>query len=125
MNKYLVKVNGKEFEVEVIEVKPVSEPATSPAKVVKELVQKPQQSISPIKPAEGTIQVKSPMPGTILKINVVKGDNVKKGDVILVLEAMKMENEIVSPSDGKVILTEVGKGSSVNAGDLLISISIS
>jgi biotin carboxyl carrier protein len=63
------------------------------------------------------------MPGTILSINVAVGDAVKKGQVLLVLEAMKMENEIVSPVDGTVASVNTSKGSSVNAGDLLVSLN--
>jgi biotin carboxyl carrier protein len=63
------------------------------------------------------------MPGTILKVNVALGDTVKKGQVLLILEAMKMENEIVAPIDGKVEVLNVEKGKSVNARDLLVSIA--
>lgn len=62
------------------------------------------------------------MPGTILDIKVAQGAAVKKGDVLMVLEAMKMENEIMSPCDGTVKQLAVNKGASVNSGDLLIVI---
>ena len=62
------------------------------------------------------------MPGTILKVNVSVGSEVKKGDVLLILEAMKMENEIMAPCDGKVIAVSAKNGDSVNAGDALINI---
>ena len=61
------------------------------------------------------------MPGTIVKINVSVGDAVKKGSVLLVLEAMKMENEIMAPCDGKVVSVSVQSGTSVNSGDVLIA----
>ena len=64
----------------------------------------------------------SPMPGTILKVNVAVGAEVKKGDVLLILEAMKMENEIMAPCDGKVLSVSAKSGDSVNAGDALVSI---
>ena len=62
------------------------------------------------------------MPGTIMKINVAVGDKVKKGDIVCVLEAMKMENEIFAPVDGTVVALPVAKGSSVNTDDVLASI---
>ncbi|NLC67288.1 MAG: biotin/lipoyl-binding protein [Clostridiaceae bacterium] len=71
----------------------------------------------------GAHTVTAPMPGVILSVNVNTGDTVKRGDVLLVLEAMKMENEIVAPVDGKIASVNVGKGASVNVGDVLVSIS--
>lgn len=70
----------------------------------------------------GSKKVEAPMPGTILSINVTKGQMVKKGEVLIVLEAMKMENEIVSPIDGKVISVNVNQGDVVNSGEILISL---
>ena len=61
----------------------------------------------------------SPMPGTILSVNVAVGDAVKRGQVLMVLEAMKMENEIMCPCDGKVVSVNTSKGSSVESGTLL------
>jgi len=63
------------------------------------------------------------MPGTIVKVNVAEGDVVKKGTVLLVLEAMKMENEIMAPVDGTIAQINVAKGAAVNTGDLLLVIS--
>jgi len=127
MKKYLIKVNGTQYEVEVEEVKAVEAakenavpvktapaPAAAPA---------PRPAASaPAAPAAGGSQVKAPMPGTIIKVNVSVGDAVKKGQVLLVLEAMKMENEITAPVDGKIAAINVEKGKSVNAGDLMVSI---
>jgi biotin carboxyl carrier protein len=62
------------------------------------------------------------MPGTILDIRVKSGDAVKAGDVLLILEAMKMENEIIAPSAGTIDTVQVSRGASVNAGDILLSI---
>ena len=64
-------------------------------------------------------QVTSPMPGTILSVNVAAGDAVKRGQVLMILEAMKMENEIMCPCDGKVVSVNTSKGSSVESGTLL------
>ncbi len=70
----------------------------------------------------GGTAVSAPMPGTILKVNVSAGQAVKEGDVLLVLEAMKMENEILAPCAGVVSAVPVSKGSTVNTGDLLVAI---
>lgn len=141
MKKYNITVNGKKYEVEVEEasgsaehIQPAAPVIQSPAPVktepavntaaaapAKDMQQKVQTPVS--QGSEGNIKVTSPMPGTILKVNVVPGDNVKKGDVLCVLEAMKMENDIVSPDDGSVSGVSVTKGSSVNAGDLLVSLN--
>ena len=72
---------------------------------------------------EAGTQIKCPMPGTILDVKVSVGDTVKQGDVLLVLEAMKMENEIQALSAGKVVGVHTAKGSAVNAGDLLLVIA--
>ena len=71
----------------------------------------------------GAVKVTSPMPGTILAIKVTAGQTVKKGDVICVLEAMKMENDIPAPQDGVIASIDVQKGASVNAGDVLASLN--
>ena len=71
-------------------------------------------------PVSGGQAVKTPMPGSILDVRVKAGDVVKKGGVMLILEAMKMENEILAPQDGTVAQVLVSKGSSVNAGDALV-----
>jgi biotin carboxyl carrier protein len=71
----------------------------------------------------GSTVVKAPMPGTILKVNVAIGDTVKKGDVLCVLEAMKMENDICAPSDGTVASINTTKGSSVASDDVLLTMN--
>ena len=87
---------------------------------------KPLQSSQPptsIRAAGAGVQVKAPMPGTILKVQAHAGDSLKAGDVIMVLEAMKMENEITAPRAGIVDEIPVGPGGSVNAGDVLAVLS--
>ena len=71
----------------------------------------------------GAEKVTSPMPGTVLAVKVAVGQSVKKGETVVLLEAMKMENEIPAPRDGVVASISVNKGSSVQAGDLLISLN--
>ena len=73
-------------------------------------------------PVAGGMKINAPMPGTILDVRVSNGAAVKKGDVLLILEAMKMENEIMSPADGTVAQVLVAKGASVNSGDVLVVI---
>lgn len=120
MNKYIIKVNGNPYEVEVEEVGGSSSnaPTVTAAKTTAPHVVKTAQ------PQSGnTGDVSAPMPGTVLKVKVAVGDAVKKGQVLLILEAMKMENEIVSPADGKVAVLNVEDGKSVTAGEVMVSIA--
>ena len=73
--------------------------------------------------AAGAVAVKAPMPGNILDVKVAAGASVKAGDVLVILEAMKMENEIVAPQDGTVASINVHKGDTVNSGDTLVSMN--
>lgn len=128
--KFVVNVNGKDYDVEVTEVsssRPVERIKEQPAAPVgKPIIEKaPAAPAAPIKAALvsepiGGTKVTSPMPGTVLKINTEQGAKVKSGDVLLILEAMKMENEITAPSDGTVAAICVEKGGRVNSGDTLI-----
>ncbi|MCL2702274.1 MAG: biotin/lipoyl-binding protein [Defluviitaleaceae bacterium] len=129
MKKYNVTVNGKSYEVEVEEIKqagaytpPVPVPRAAPA--VQAAPAKPAAPIAPPPAAvpEGASAVKAPMPGTIMSVKVNAGDTVKRGDDLLILEAMKMENEIKADRDGTVAAVHVTQGASVNTGDTLISI---
>ncbi len=131
MKKYLIKVNGNQYEVEVEEVKseesaqPVkaAAPATAAPKAAPAAAPKAQPAVSSDNAAQGSTVIKAPMPGTILKVNVSAGETVKKGQVLLILEAMKMENELTAPADGKVATVNVAKGSAVNVGDVLVSLA--
>lgn len=122
MRIYKVKVNGKTYEVKILgisETEPmkVEKVKAAPAAVP---VAKPAEAPKEAAPvAEGTV-VNSPMQGTILDVKVKVGDNVKSGDNLAILEAMKLENEIKAPKDGKVIEVRVSKGQTVNANDPLI-----
>lgn len=142
MKKFLIKVNGSQYEVEVDELRdgslPVSSvsapamPASAPA-AASAAVQTQAPAAAPAAPAAekkaavngsvGAVKVTAPMPGTILKVVAHTGDKVKRGQVLVILEAMKMENEIVAPSDGIVATINVSGGTSVNAGDLLASLN--
>lgn len=112
MKKYKVTVNGSVYEIELEEMK-------AGEKVAAE---KPQSAPVASAPAGGEGEaVLSPMPGNILSINVKEGQSVKKGDVLMILEAMKMENEIMAPADGKVT-SLAAKGSAVETGAVLCKI---
>ena len=78
---------------------------------------------TPVAAAAGAVSVTAPMPGNILDVKVKAGDSVKAGDTLLILEAMKMENEISAPQDGTIASVNVRKGDVVNSGDLLITMN--
>ena len=111
MKKYKVNVNGTVYEVELEDI---SGSAVAAAPVAAPVAAAPVAAA----PAGGE-QVVAPMPGNILAVNVKDGDSVKKGQVLMILEAMKMENEIMCPCDGKVASVSVAKGASVESGALL------
>ncbi len=129
MKKYLITVKGISYEVEVEEIKGVADgkraEAPAPAAEVKSVA--PAADVKPTAPkpsaavSEGKNSVTSPMPGTILKVNVKVGDSVKKGAVLMILEAMKMENEIMAPNDAVVASVAVSEGASVSTGDVLVA----
>lgn len=109
MKKYRVNVNGTVFEVEIEEMTGApAAPAVAAA-----------APAAPAAPAGGE-KITAPMPGTILTVNVTSGSAVKKGDVLMILEAMKMENEIVAPKDGTVAQIVAAKGASVESGAPLV-----
>lgn len=110
--KYVVTLNGKNYEVEVEETQAVITSVSDAAPVAA------PAAAAPAAAAEGQ-KVLSPMPGTILSVNVSVGSPVKAGDILLILEAMKMENEIVAPCDGTVKQLTVQKSSTVSTDDLL------
>ena len=120
MRKFMINVNGKSYEVEVEEVGGAAAPVyTAPKAAAPAPAEAPAPAAAPA-PAGATV-VKAPMPGTVVSIKVNVGDSVKAGDVLCVMEAMKMENEIMAPSDGKIVAVNTTQGASVNTGDALVS----
>ena len=124
MKKYIVKLNGKEYEVEIEEVtREANEAAVTgmpKAPVIPE-VAKPAAPTPATLPVNGGNAIKSPMPGAIIEIKVKAGSPVRKGDVLIVLESMKMMNEIVASEAGKIASVSVNKGDMVSAGDVLVT----
>lgn len=124
MRKFMINVNGTSYNVEVEELggfsAPVAAPAAAPAPAPAAAPSAPAApkaaAAAPV--ADGT-QVQAPMPGNILDVKVSAGDTVAEGDVLMILEAMKMENDILAPAAGKVVSVQVAKGASVNSGDVL------
>ena len=120
--KYIVTLNGKNYEVEVTECDAVllnvSDAVAAPAPVAAAPAAPAAAPVAAPVAGDGT-KVPSPMPGTILSVNVSVGQTVKTGDVLMVLEAMKMENDIVAPCDGTIKQLLVSKGSTVNTDDVL------
>lgn len=114
MKKYNVNVNGTAYEVAVEEV--VGGAAPAPVAAAPAAAPAPAPVAAPAGAGE---QVKSPMPGNILSVNVNVGDTVAEGQVLMILEAMKMENEIMAPKAGKVTSVNVQKGATVESGTLL------
>jgi biotin carboxyl carrier protein len=114
MKKYVIKLNDKVYEVEMEEVTAETSAAITTA------ANSAPKAAPAAAPVSGGQKVDAPMPGTIVSVNVKAGDVVKKGQVLVVLEAMKMENEIVSPVDGKITSVGVAKGDAVSTGDFLV-----
>lgn len=138
MKQFKIKVDGKEYRVEVEEISSGNEsPAVAPSSpavkskpvVEKELPKEPEvkqpkteEKSAPSTSTDKGEEVKAPMPGKVLKINVSEGDSVNEGDTVLVLEAMKMENEIITNTSGKVKKISVSVNDMVETDDILLLI---
>ena len=124
MKNYRITVNGVAYDVAVEELgagaAPVAAAPVAAAPVAAPVAAAPAPAASG---AAGAVKIESPMPGKILAIKANAGQAVKKGDVVMILEAMKMENEITAPQDGTVASINVAVGDSVESGDTLASLN--
>ena len=122
MKNYRITVNGTAYDVAVEELGAGTVPAAAPAAPVAAA-----PAVAPAAPvsggAEGSVKIAAPMPGKILAVKANIGRAVKRGDVVMVLEAMKMENEITAPQDGTIAGINVAVGDSVESGDTLASLN--
>lgn len=130
MKKYLITVKGVSYEVEVEEIKDgaavhKSEDAEVRARKFGSMASEPgpaaPEKKTELADADNGNSITAPMPGTILKVKVKAGDSVKKGDIIIILEAMKMENEILAPDDEVIASVSVTEGATVSTGDVLVA----
>ena len=129
MRKFVVNVNGNSYEVEVEEVGgAVSSQPVAAKPVAAEAAPAPKAAPAPAPAPKaqgtaGSIKMTAPMPGTILDVKVKVGDKVSKGSLVAILEAMKMENEILAPQDATIASVNVARGQQVNSGDVLLTLN--
>jgi biotin carboxyl carrier protein len=124
MKNYTITVNGTAYDVTVEEngagaAAPSSKAPAAKAKAAPKAAPKPAAPAG----SQGAVKINAPMPGKILSVKLQAGAAVKKGDVIMILEAMKMENEIPAPQDGTIASINVNGGDSVEAGDILATLN--
>ena len=123
MKTYNITVNGVTYVVDVEEVGgAVSAPVQNVAPAAAPAAPKAAPKAAPGGKA-GATGGKAPMPGNIMKVNVKAGDSVKKGDVLVVLEAMKMENDVCAPTDGVVATVDVNQGATVETDAVLVTLN--
>ena len=124
MKYYNITVTGVAYSVSVEETAAGAAPvAAAPAAPKAPAAPAAAPKAAAPAGAAGAVSVKAPMPGNILDVKVAAGASVKAGDVLVILEAMKMENELVAPQDGTVASVNVHKGDTVNSGDVLVSMN--
>lgn len=133
MRKFNITVNGKTYEVDVEEIGGVSQsapvvapapaPVTAAPTPAPTATPAPTPAVAPATPAGEGTKVLAPMPGTIVSVKVNVGDKVTSDSLVVVMEAMKMENEIFAGVDGTVTSIVTSNGASVNTGDVLVTIA--
>ncbi len=124
MKNYRITVNGVAYDVAVEELGAGAAPVAAAPVAAAPVAAAPVAAPAPAAGgAAGAVKIESPMPGKILAIKANAGQAVKKGDVVMILEAMKMENEITAPQDGTVASINVAVGDSVESGDTLASLN--
>ena len=122
MKNYRITVNGNTYDVAVEEIGGGAAPAAAAAPVMTPAAPAAAPAAPAASGSKGSVVVSAPMPGKILGVKTEVGKAVKKGDVLMVLEAMKMENEIVAPQDGTVASVEATVGAQVESGDTLVTL---
>lgn len=125
MKSYTITVNGSVYDVTVEEKEGgafSSAPAAAPAPAAPKAAPAPSAPKAAPSGKAGSVEVTAPMPGKILAVKANAGQAVKKGEVILLLEAMKMENEVVAPQDGTIASVNVDSGAMVESGDVLATL---
>ena len=125
MKNLTVTVNGVAYNV-TVEENGTGAPVAAAPVVVAPVAPAPAAAPTPAPAAQGAagaVVVSAPMPGNILDVKAKPGDSVKAGDVLMILEAMKMENEISAPQDGTIASVNVRKGDTVNSGDTLVTMN--
>lgn len=120
MKRFNITVNGNAYDVTVEETGSTASAPVAAAPVAAAPAPAAKPAAAPTG-AAGSVKITAPMPGTILEVKVNAGDSVTKGQVVAVLEAMKMENDIVAPQDGKIASVVAKKGDTVNSNDTLIT----
>lgn len=123
MKRFLIKINGKTYDAEVEVVgtsasAPVAAPAAAPRAAAPAAAPTP----AAVPAAGGPANVTSPLPGTVLRLCKNTGDTVAAGEVVMIVESMKMENEVVAPEGGRIASIAVAAGSAINTGDLLFTL---
>mgnify|MGYP002536548050 CR=1 FL=1 len=123
MKNYTITVNGNVYDVVVEEGASTGAPVAAKAPAAPKAAPKAPAAASKASGAAGSIKVEAGAAGKIFKVEASVGQAVKKGDAVIILEAMKMENEILAPQDGTVASVNVNKGDTVNSGDVLVSMN--
>lgn len=125
MKRFLIKINGKTYDAEVEVVgTSASAPVAAPAPAAAPHAAAPAPAAAPATApaAGGPANVTSPLPGTVLRLCKNTGDAVAAGEVVMIVESMKMENEVVAPEGGRIASIAVAAGSAINTGDLLFTL---
>ncbi len=123
MKNYTITVNGTAYDVTVEEGSSSGAPKAAASAAPKAAASAAPKAAPKASGGAGAVKVNAPMPGKILDVKASTGQAVKKGDVLMILEAMKMENEVVAPQDGTVASIDVSAGDSVEAGAVLATMN--